>query len=350
MQARLYHHPCSKEQKSKYYRNDRLVSFESLQGNDVIAAEISDHHPVIHDGVLFWNVMMQGKARVGRDKVVSYNNAFGIIESDKEYMNRLVKVGNVISEIVYHHPDIKIIGLCEGPIQHAHINVLIQLLAKFEWMERFLTKSSFHTPSLDQYQNWGLLMLADKKYKVSKLNHEPFTCPSTFEKLANRLQMWKLTNNGKKKYFVLAHFPFGGDACVTEKSRLSTSGNEYCELVNNILSRYANKNLIFCADFNFNPYLLNQWHDRECDQIINNNSVLSAVNKKDIKQLKSVTVDGILLSAREKQKHLTMRASLNCSKFLIKEYGLFKSFFYKYIKENWDVKSRLQNEYKVCLS
>lgn len=47
-----------------------------LNRNDVITAQVSDHQPLIYNGVLFWNIMMQGKKRANGD----YNNGFGTNE------------------------------------------------------------------------------------------------------------------------------------------------------------------------------------------------------------------------------------------------------------------------------
>lgn len=73
--------------------------FKCLKGKDVITEKVSDHRPIIHDGVLFWNVMMQGKLRNGRTGI-SYNNGLGIIETDEHYINRLKKIADVIAEII----------------------------------------------------------------------------------------------------------------------------------------------------------------------------------------------------------------------------------------------------------
>ena len=51
------------------HKQDRIVQvnktalshstgFACLNGNDVISGKVSDHHPVIHDGVFFWNIMI----------------------------------------------------------------------------------------------------------------------------------------------------------------------------------------------------------------------------------------------------------------------------------------------------
>jgi hypothetical protein len=67
------------------------------QERDVINAKISDHYPVIHHNVLFWNVMMQGKAR----GISGFNNAFGLIEDEAAYLARLWKVAKAIAAILH---------------------------------------------------------------------------------------------------------------------------------------------------------------------------------------------------------------------------------------------------------
>jgi len=331
MRARLFQNSHGIETRVKKV-NDAVNPgyFACLGGNDVISANVSDHHPVIHQGVLFWNVMMQGRARVGKEGT-SYNNGFGFIETEKHYLHRLAKVAHVIAEIIYHNPTIQTIGLCEGPIQSLHINAFIQALNQFKWMKRFTTHDSIHQPTVDNAQNWGLLMLSDKKYQVSQVRLDSLEQSSIFAKLANRFQIWKLSDNNRENYFALAHFPFGGDEHVTEKNHLSILGNMYCDLINDVINRYAKEHFILCADFNFNPYLLKQWQDRALDQITNNNSIVLT------KQICSVTVDGILLSAKEKQLRYSAHPS-SLFNMLARENRLFKSY-------NTQEENRIVHEY-----
>jgi hypothetical protein len=337
MQNRLFqqmHSERKPEKKPSYVHKEQVINtgiFRCLNGNDVITSKVSDHHPIIHDGALFWNIMMQGKIRKGKEGV-SFNNGFGFLENDKQYVNRLAKVSHVIAEIVYRNSSIETIGLCEGPIQSLHMNILIQALKKFPWMERFLSHDVVHKPNIESYQKWGLLMLSDKKNTVSEVKCDFIECSSVFDKLANRFQLWKITKNRENKYFALGHFPFSGDELVEEKTKLSQSGNIYCELINILMNRYANDDLIFCADFNFNPYLINRWQDRALDQITNNNSILLIMEEK--KTVKTATVDGILLSQREKQKYYTSRPNLSLVERLSYEHYLFKTYIDNNLDEN----------------
>lgn len=280
--------------------------FTCLKGNDVISGKVSDHHPIIHDGVLFWNVMMQGKKRAN-----GYNNGFGIVESHVEYMHRLHKIANVIAELLSRHPGIDVISLCEGPIQLLHVNKLLQSLKKHTSLHKFFIdgEDSFYKPSSEEGLDWGLLMLADKSYKVDKIKYDDIDVHE--HSLKNRFQLWRLASNHGEKFIALGHFPFKGDEHVSDKSNLSPHGREYCNLINNLLKKYENEQMIICADFNFNPYLISEWKDRAVDNIAHHNSILLTKEEKtNHSNVKTVTVDGILLSAKEKQKYCYLRFNL----------------------------------------
>ncbi|QDQ38905.1 hypothetical protein E3226_000060 [Legionella geestiana] len=328
--------------KHKYERITRVSpsewspfnGFSCLDGNDVISGKVSDHHPLIHDGVFFWNMMMQGNMRSNRS---GFNNGFGIIESDKDYITRLAIVAQVIAEAIYRCPSIDVISLCEGPVKIEHVKFLFDALTKFSFMTRFIVADTFHQP--DNFgQNWGLLMLADARFLVAKVRYAPLEYQP---KLANRFQLWKLTQAGKEKFIALGHFPFAGDECKTEKMTLSPSGKEYCHLIHKLMDIHSNSCLIFCADFNFNPYLISQWQDRALDKISNNNSILLSVDSSLHKQVKTVTVDGILLSVREKQEYHSSQPEPGLFRHLKSEYR----FFHSHVKHT--VKHMIKGEH-IC--
>lgn len=223
---------------------------------------------------------------------------------------------------LYRDPSIDVINLCEGPIKEEHVTVLFWYLMQFRFMARFMMKDMFYKPAAVG-QNWGLLMLTDNAYVVTKVRSDSI---DKHPKLANRFQLWKLEQPGKEKYMALAHFPFAGDEYKTEKMALSVSGQEYCGLINSLMDSYSNDNLIFCADFNFNPYVISQLQDRILDKISNNNSILLTV-EGDAHQgaIKTVTVDGILLSRREKQKYYSSRPEPELFGQLKSEYRFFQS-------------------------
>jgi len=346
MKTRLFHQVASKELAKQSSQEVAFLSeepvnlnhFACLKGNDVIAAKISDHHPIIHDGVLFWNIMMQGKIRNGHTGI-SYNNGFGIVETEEDYIKRLAKISQVIAEIVHRYPSIDVISLCEGPIQSLHINIFLQSIKKYHSMDKFFIDSimddAFHKPNVKGFLNWGLLMLADKRYKVNEVKCDFIEHFMIFEKLANRIQLWKLTKNENIKYLALGHFPFGGDEHTTEKENLSAYGNMYCNLVKDLLNHYANDQFILCADFNLNPYLISEWKDRVVDQIPSNNSMLLTKEGKLYEsKINNVTVDGILLSVQEKQKYYSLRFNPGLFSRLVKENNLFQSNIKEHLIEN----------------
>lgn len=299
-------------------RKNHSTYFACLDGNDVISGKVSDHHPVIHDGVFFWNMMMQCNTRAGGP---SFNNGFGLIESDKNYTARLIKVAQVIAEAVYRDPSIEVITLCEGPIKPKHVKVLFDALMKFPVMSRFIKEDMFYKPEASG-QNWGLLMLADTRYTVSNVRFDFIeNCP----KLTNRFQLWKLEQTNKEKFIALAHFPFAGDEHKTEKKSLSAHGQDYCRLINTLMETHSNDILILCADFNFNPYLISQWPDRALDKISHNNSILLTLEGDAHKHVKTVTVDGVLLSLKEKQKYYSSLPQLGLFGKLKSEYRFFQS-------------------------
>lgn len=302
------------------------ITLNCLQGNDVITKRLSDHHPVIHDGVLLWNIMKPGNKRNGN----GYNNGFGIVENEKTYQERLFRIAKVVAEIVMHHPEIEIIGFCEGPIQKTHIAILLDTFAKYPSMHKFLRskthEETFYRPDIKEYPNQGILMLADKKYSVHAIDYDTIKNPILFKKLANRLQLWRLMKNNKAKYIGLAHLPFSGDEAITVKEKLSADGETYSTLINALLKQHANDRFIFCADFNLNPYLIGTWQDRILDQITTNNSILFHQEKESAaKSTISVTVDGILLSQHEKQRYETNRFNPGLFARLRKEHDLCQS-------------------------
>lgn len=301
--------------------------FVCANNSDVISSQISDHHPIVHDGVLFWNVMMQGNKR---GNGVGFNNGFGMIENDETYRARLIKIAMVIAEMVLHNPSIDVISLCEGPIQADHAELLFTSLQKAPWMDRFLKGGTFHQPTATG-PSWGLLMLADERYHVANID---CAMASNLPKLTNRFQLWRLEHHQEEKHIALAHFPFAGDEYKTARKALSAPGQSYCDMVTQLLEQFSDKNLIFCADFNFNPYLIQAWQDRALDEIAINNSILLPTEMIAYPQeTKAVTVDGILLSKNAKQRYQALNVQpISFSKLQL-EFGLFRQHYVKSFAE-----------------
>lgn len=295
------------------------MRFYCLRENDVVTAKVSDHHPVLHDNVLFWNVMMQGKRR-NKDNIIQYNNGLNLEESDGAYLRRLFKIAAVICEIIFIHPEIEIISLCEGPIHTWQQKKLLAWMRPFSFMKKFMNENHFKMPRDVEEPDWGLLMLADAQYQITPEHYlekylktaQPIDSEmenkAILKRLVNRFQLWKLENQTTKKYFALGHFPFGGDVELTEKSQLSKSGQYYTQFIKTLLSDYRNDQLILSSDFNFNPYLLTDEMSPQGYQIPANNSVV--VEQKNTNEQKAVTVDGIILSQRERQRYVGLHAKL----------------------------------------
>lgn len=292
----------------------------SLDNKNVIETELSDHHPLIHNHILFWNIMMQCKARKNHDgKIIGYNNGFGKIETDKQYINRLKKIATAIAEIIYFNRTIEIISLCEGPIDIKYGNALFNTLKSFDWMKPFLKTNNFYTTNYTNYPNWGLLTLTHQNFNQKNITMDIVEKSSVFNKIVNRFHFWELKYKNEKKYFALAHFPFAGDEQATTPQQLSFYGNAYSYLINKLLEKYSNFELNFAADFNFNPYLINKNMDGSF--IPHHNSILF-LNTNNQNIIKTVTVDGILLSNHAKQKFFTQRHDMHLFDKLKLEYQL----------------------------
>lgn len=299
--------------------------FQCLKGQDVITAKISDHHPIIHNGVLFWNVMMQANIRRNKEhKSIGYNNAFALIEDQQSYHLRLVKIAHVIAEIIFFCSSIEVITLCEGP-KLADVHILLNSFKNFSYMHKFLNSSQLHKPHIKNALDWGLLMLANENYKVKKISSNFPQSSTIAEQLANRFQLWKLSRTNKKKYICLAHFPFSKDEHVKNPEKISPLGKVYIYWINHLLKKYSNKMLTLCADFNLNPWLIGNYQDRLGDCIPVNNSALLVTDEKKIFSAETVTVDGILLSHQQKQKYFSSKTSPNLFRRLVLEHKMFQT-------------------------
>ena len=315
MHARLFRKDHNK--KCQLALELKPMQFNCLGGNDVISAKISDHHPVQHDDVLFWNIMMQGKTR-NNTSGLSFNNGFGIIESDEKYCGRLEKIALVIAEIVELIPDIEVISLCEGPIQTAHLNRFVDALRTMPSLQKF---NFDHLAALKN--NWGLSVTANKRYQTQQQQVQLADHSLLSEKLTGRITLVQLTQNQEHRYIALAHFPYGGDVHVTESQHLSLDGKKYSRIVNHLLTQYHNDRFIICADFNMNPYLLGNYRERELDKIHHHNSLLILEGENSPGHLtQAVTVDGILLSRQAKQVYMRKRGQQGLFARLLKEHSL----------------------------
>lgn len=309
--------------------------FSCLNGKDVIASQVSDHHPTIHNRTLFWNIMMQARIRKDGDKI-SYNNGFALIESDREYQNRLKIIAAVIAEIIAENPEIEVISICEGPIKTKDITVLINTLHQYHHMKHFKFNDVMDTQNTTTtFPNWGLMLLTNQSYQAQLVDNCSPQYLANLHKLGNRVQIWRLSNNQQKRFIILAHLPFSNDTYITNHDNLSTSGKLYCDLFNGFLKQYSESDMIICADFNFNPNLLGSYLDRLEDKICPNNSILlSSPISQNKFSIDSVTVDGILLSRQAKQKAYLSRSPHSLFYNLSREHQFIKAYRQSHLVDN----------------
>lgn len=320
----------------RLFKKEMNRKLMSLNGLDVIASRISDHHPLIHEGVLFWNIMMQGDLRKNGG---GFNNGFGITETEVQYIKRLQKIVKVIAELIYRNPSLEAIVICEGPVKKEHVELFFQSLNQYEWMKRFLQHGDFFKPNNAEFPNWGLLMLADQRFDIKPANDDFFEDKELKKPLMNRLQLWHLREASNDKWILQAHLPFGGDELKENANEFSTVGKAYALLLQKILKKYSNKEFFIACDFNFNPNLISHWKERVLDEIPVNNSILFKEHKP------TPTVDGILVSDLLKQKLTQATPLFDLFRILKKERQFFKKVNDDYLEENRHKNDMTQNEY-----
>jgi hypothetical protein len=225
------------------YKSFNLLSLISLENSDVITQQISDHHPVIHQDSLFWNIMMPGRARRDRktNEIMGFNNGFGIEETESQYIHRLKKIALVISEIVFRNPTIQCIGLCEGPIEAADQEILFKSIHKFPFMRKFGTQTVDHTNG----PNWGLILFYDQSQFHTAT---PLVPEHKIEKLTNRFELWSLKGRDSEKTVGLSHLPFSGDEEKSSWELLSSDGKIYADLVSRTLKNYQETSFVLMGD------------------------------------------------------------------------------------------------------
>lgn len=107
----------------------------SLTGQNPMTAKLSDHNPLINNGIISFNMMMQAKWNPAKKR---YNNGFGIKEeSQTQYQSRIKAAVLMLAEVAHLNPQVYAIGLVEAPIEAADIGVLIAEFAKYPSLKRF---------------------------------------------------------------------------------------------------------------------------------------------------------------------------------------------------------------------
>jgi hypothetical protein len=213
----------------------------------VLNEKISDHKPLVKNGIVSWNIMMQGKkTRHG------YNNAFKLQESQDQYQQRLAAVVNVLSQIVARD-DAAVIALQEAPISPEDVQFFSDQFKQYPSLSRYLKTlkdEALVTP-------WGIMTLVDaNQYQYSRLLSVWSGELSVFNQRAQQLRIKPHhSSEGSARQIVNAHMPY----------RESHNNSRY---VRDVLMRilYVSTASILpdrvtlAADFNVDPTLLGYNH------------------------------------------------------------------------------------------
>lgn len=303
------------------------LGYHTFFSNFVFSEKISDHAPVVKGNSLFWNVMMQGKP---------YNNGFGLTENNDQYKKRLDKVANTLAALLYFHPQVDTVSLCEGPIKEFETYFLAQF-SRHKNLSRFI--SLRHTEP--NHDDWGLFLFADSRFSAKHIPLKfdvtclPFNHDNLGDKLLvqsglklapkrsliNRWQLWELRTDNTQEYRMLGHLPLGADEFVSKTRELSASGNEYLLMTQYFLELYKDKDLKICCDFNFNPNIIVQGARRNFQSIPQHNGIkhLGAGVQTP------TTVDGILYSDFALQKFYSRKHIQDLTWYLKKEKSTLKA-------------------------
>jgi hypothetical protein len=201
---------------------------------------ISDHQPVIANGVLSWNIMMHCKFTAqGR-----YNNAFELTETQTQYQHRLERIALILAQLCKADPQIHIICLQEAPIQPDDIEIFIQCCLVYPSLQKFAATLQ----DKQSYTDWGLLTLINSEiyqYQTTDLGWNQSDLPIDGLFLKDRVQGFTLTHDNKRRYIINLHFPFD----LTKKYP-----GKMARVVNMIASEQQknnHQNCVIAGDFNF---------------------------------------------------------------------------------------------------
>jgi hypothetical protein len=247
----------------------------SLGANTAIEARISDHNPVINNGILSLNMMMQGKWNAAKKR---YNNGFGLDEDQASYQARIKRSVTILGEIVLFNPSIYAIGLVEAPINPEDIAVFIEEFKSHPSLARF-------TGSLkpENFSSWGIMTLFDTEYfSVERVT------PSTPRCLEHRLQKFILTpkHDSEKRFAVCnVHLPFDLAKSATPK-----------ELVRLIKSFFNNAlPTVMMGDYNMHPKAFTTLLGDAKSFVPENNNILAKADAVgQVTHQHFDTVDGIV--------------------------------------------------------
>jgi endonuclease/exonuclease/phosphatase family metal-dependent hydrolase len=263
-----------------------IPTLESLNGESLISAQISDHHVLIKGPILIANMLMKcGWSARGK----RYNNGFAKEESHIQYQCRIAVFIRALAEFAAHQP-LQVIALQEAPIEPADIAYFIQEARLYPSLHPFIASmhvgSAFSVLGVATFFNYHTC-------HVIRLNENFMGIAPSLE---HRVQCFiVISTDGTKSYkFFNTHIPF--DLAKTNQN----SGKIMALFKQFLTSQKAHSSypVIIVGDFNTHPEKIANAVAGVEATYRKDNSVLAVVDSQRLllKQ-ESDTVDGFLASA-----------------------------------------------------
>lgn len=272
-----------------------------LSNQTPIEAKASDHNMLINNGILFYNMMMQG--RWNNDKK-SYNNGFGFEETDADYQKRIALTVKLLAEACTLNPMIFAIGLAEAPVKLADIQLFIKETQNYPSLKKFSS-----TLTTEAFTSWGIATFIDtQQFTVTQQQSPEKNLPS----LKDRIQAFLLQPNdgGQNLYLVNLHLPY--DIAKSKDNRVLMN------FARQLFQSQHDQPVIVMGDFNIHPHII---ANKACNVTAyvqnNNNLILNCDKKGKITGAECETVDGILHS-----NHLARRMHRTADATQLSWYGL----------------------------
>lgn len=214
-----------------------------IDSDFVFENKISDHKPIMNEGILSWNIMMQGRQR----NAESYNNGFRIVETKQQYQDRLILVAYTLAEIISLHPEVTVIALQEAPITPDDIAIFTSAIAEHAILAPFAKMmSDKHLVS-----TWGLMTLVDNdthEYKrlLSVFSEDIYE----FNERAHTIRIYNTASTTGYTDIMNIHIPY----------RLHNQAEDVSKSIDKLV--YAAQEFVIpdhqivCGDINVNPKLL----------------------------------------------------------------------------------------------
>lgn len=217
------------------------VILQSLGFQTPIKALASDHQLCISGGVLFFNMMMQGRYN---EKKFRFNNGFALFENKTSYHRRLRTIARVLAEVSANNSHIYAIGLAEAPIKEQDIKVFISACREYPSLNRFR-----ETMTMDAFTSWGIASFFDSnQFEIKRLD---VVSATNFDSLKNRFQITEIVEKHTKQLLRVCtlHLPYD----------LAKSENKE-PLIKFIDSLFDSINpTIVMGDFNIDPACLKKY-------------------------------------------------------------------------------------------